>query len=285
MKKKILWVCLAAAGFITEINAQNSIAKWQAEPVLIDGNSAEWGVNPRFFNAESNILYEYRNDGQHLYLILKSNDQATQMQLRMAGFSLKFKLKTDPIQKFSLTFPAHKGGMPPMERTGNMNSGNLRDRSLENPAFQLKDTVIVEGFKYNNGIISSDNMNMNGICFSKGKGNKDQAAVEIQIPLEEIYGKDFRLESCAETPIQLQISINEMSRNTMVQRGRQMGGHGMSGGGMRGGEGMRGGMHGGMMPEQEMSERPEMAEGSRMANGFSMERKSFNVTFKLAGTK
>lgn len=280
MKKGILLACLTATGIITGVNAQTSSAKWQAEPVSIDGNSAEWGVNPRFFNAESNISYEYRNDGQNLYLILKTNDQATQVQLRMAGVSLKFKVKTDPIQKFSLTFPAHKGGMPPMERTGNGNIGSLKDRAMDNTAFQMKDTAIVEGFRYNNGVISSDKMNMSGICFAKGRGNKEQAAVEIQIPLEEIYGKEFRLENCAETPIQLQISINEMSRNTSMQHGRAMGGHGMQGGGE-----MRGGMGGGMMPGQEMGERLEMQESDRMGNGFSMERKSFNFTFKLASTK
>jgi hypothetical protein len=71
MTKKIFLTCLLSAGLSTGIYAQISVAKWQPNPVIIDGNPNEWGTNPRFFNAESNVLYEFRNDAQNLYIILK----------------------------------------------------------------------------------------------------------------------------------------------------------------------------------------------------------------------
>ena len=94
MNKLLNSVLLVLLVFSTDLSAQTSAAKWQSQPIVIDGNGSEWGMLPRFFNTESNLKYEFRNDAQNLYFILKAGDRATQMQLFQAGFSVKFKLKT-----------------------------------------------------------------------------------------------------------------------------------------------------------------------------------------------
>ena len=91
--RKIFIISLLTLSFFPFISAQTSSAKWQAQPLIIDGDGSDWGSMPRFFNSDSNIKYEFRNDAQNLFIIIKAADRATQMQQILAGFSVKLKLK------------------------------------------------------------------------------------------------------------------------------------------------------------------------------------------------
>ena len=309
MKKKIFISCLVSLSLLTSLSAQTSTSKWQSTPISIDGDGDDWGTLPRFFNSEANVKYEFRNDAQNLYIILKSADRATQMQLIMAGFNVKLKVKTSPPTKVSIIFSAMKmGEMPPMAnnqqgRTDKLEgqTDKLQDKTATNPEFMPKDTAILDGFVYSKGKITSKNDDNESICFAKSRANHEQTTYEIRIPLREIYGKDYALESVSTTPLQLQVNINELSqknkkgaKGSMGRGGRSgggpggMGGGGM-GGGMGGGEmggggpggdmgggGMPGG--GGDMPEGEMGSETQ-AGGS---NSISTNRKSFSIEFKLS---
>ena len=96
MKRLIKLTFFAALCLSTSVFGQTSSSKWQAQPIVIDGNGADWGTLPRFFNSEANVKYEFRNDDQNLYIILKAADRATQMQLMAAGFNVRLKVKTSP---------------------------------------------------------------------------------------------------------------------------------------------------------------------------------------------
>jgi len=198
--------------------------------------------------------------------------------------------------------------MPPMAnnqqgRTDKLEgqTDKLQDKTATNPEFMPKDTAILDGFVYSKGKITSKNDDNESICFAKSRANHEQTTYEIRIPLREIYGKDYALESVSTTPLQLQVNINELSqknkkgaKGSMGRGGRSgggpggMGGGGM-GGGMGGGEmggggpggdmgggGMPGG--GGDMPEGEMGSETQ-AGGS---NSISTNRKSFSIEFKLS---
>jgi len=266
------------------ILAQTSTAKWQSQPIIIDGDGSDWGMLPRFFNTESNLKYEFRNDAQNLYFIMKAADRATQMQLLRAGFSVKFKLKTS-VQKAEITFQANKfTEMPPMNMQ-DVRTDKLVDKSVTKPQIILKDTAILDGFQFTNGIITSENKD--NICFARSKSNRDLATYEIQIPLRELFGNNVSLEKVTTTQIQLQVVVNDLSQNEIHKMRSRMGG-GMHGGGGRGmgdGRGMNGGaeMGGemGQMPGSEMN--AEMP--TEMRGGFSMERKSFNKDFLLSNGK
>ncbi len=277
-----------------DLSAQTSTAKWQSKPIVIDGDGSEWGMLPRFFNSESNLKYEFRNDTQNLYFILKAGDRATQMQLFMAGFSIRFKLKTTTASKAEITFKPNKfSELPPMN-TQEVRTDKLVDKSVTRPEFIPKDTVLLDGFLVTNGMISSENKD--NICFARSKSNKDLVAYEIQIPLQELFGKNYLFEKISTIQIQLQVVLNDLSQNEIHKmRGRTGGGlhggggggRGMSGGmgegrGMNGGGEMGGEMPGGMgQPGGEMN--AEMP--TEMRNSFSMERKSFNKDFLLSSGK
>ncbi|MEI7505087.1 MAG: hypothetical protein WCJ61_17570, partial [Paludibacter sp.] len=178
------------------LTAQVSLSKWQPQPIVIDGIASDWVTNPRFFNAESNVQYEFRNDAQYLYVILKTTDRATQFQFLRAGFNVRFKVKSKPPMKCSITFPAHKSD--PIQQLSN-NSGGAADKLVEKsaskPQLLLKDTAILEGFQLTNGVFCSDNKDDSIFCFAKNKNNREQLLYELKIPLCEFYGKDFILEN------------------------------------------------------------------------------------------
>jgi len=296
MKTKIQLISLCLLGLSSISLAQSSLSKWQAQPIVIDGDRADWGSIPRFFDAQSNVQYEFRNDDKNLFLIVRTIDRAAQMQMLRGGFSLKLKIKTKIPTRCSITFPAQKMGMPPQQFNNRGDESQLLvEKTAPKPGPMPKDSMVLDGFKFSNGIISSEHKDENKICFARNKETREQLVYELRIPLCEIYGTDYVFENVASIPIQLQITINELSQNSGKQdkggkgmRGRGEGqrGGGMrggmqGGGGMPGGGGMQGGPDGGggMPGEGEMSEHPQLQNNTAIA------RKTINDEFSLSKGK
>jgi len=302
MKRPFQFTLFALLILSTGLRAQVSSSKWQAQPIVIDGDGSDWGTLPRFFNAESDVKYEIRNDTHNLYIILKAADRTTQMQLLTAGFNIKLKVKTSPPIKVGINFPAlKKGEMPPMILNHDGKTESLDFKSTTASTTMPKDTAILEGFQYSKGKIKSESIDEKNICFSRSKSSRELATYEIRIPLREIFGNEFILENVSANPIQLQVNINDLSQSDIKKmRGRQ--GRGMSGG-MHGGGGRERGMGGqmggmggngmesggiggseiGEMPGSDMQNQMQGEMGG--GRGFSMERKSFSLDFKLSNGK
>lgn len=298
MKRLVQLTLLTVLSLSSGVVAQVSTSKWEAQSIKIDGNGSDWGTLPRFFNAESNIKYEFRNDAKNLYVILKAADRTVQLQMLSAGFSVKLKVKTSPPVKLSIAFPAlKKGEMPPMITNKDGSIDNLTYKSTDGAVIIPKDTAILDGFQFSKGKIVSENPDENSICFARSKTARELVTYEIRVPLREIYGNDYSMANLSTTPIQLQVSINDLTQSELKKmRGRQ--GKGMSGGmrgGGRGGRGMGGEMGGNGMGGNGMggiengemggSELQEGMQGNQGSNNFSMERKSFSIEFKLSSGK
>ena len=293
MKRQIQLLFLGALSLTSSAFSQVSSSKWQAQPIVIDGDGSDWVTIPRFFNAESNMKYEFRNDADNLYIILNAADMNTQMQLSSAGFSVKLKIKTSPPSKFSVNFQAPQMGMMPPPQ---MDEEKLVEKTITNRKLIQKDTVLIEGFMFTKGKISSEANTEKGISFARSKSTHDLGTYEIRVPLREMFGNEFNLETVSKTPIQLQVNINELSQKGMKKMGGKMNGGmhgggrgmggGMSGGGMGGGMpggGEMGGGPGGGMPGAggDTEERPQM-QAQGMGNMASFERKSFSIDFQLS---
>ena len=290
-KMKIQLALLAILYTFSSAFAQVSTSKWQSQPIVIDGSGSDWGTLPRFFNAESNVKYEFRNDAQNLYIILKAAELSTQMQLQRAGFSVKLKVKTSPQRKVGITFAASK-----MSTLQN-NQDKLVDKGFSGIESIPKDSAMLDGFQFTNGKIISENQDQKSICFARSKSNKELTTYELRIPLREIFGNEYVLETITAATIQLQVAMNDLSLNDIRKSKTRVNGGGY-GGGMDNGGGR--GMGGGMRGERGMNNSGEMdggtseigeVPGSEMQNrmqgqsGFSMQRKSFNIDFKLSTGK
>ncbi len=294
MKQLFGFIVLSFVTCFSTCYAQVSTAKWQTQPMVIDGQGSDWGVLPRFFNSESNIKYEFRNDDKNLYFILKAGDRGIQMQLLKAGFSIRFKLKTSTPVKTEIVFqPNKRTELPQMINGQEGGSQRLVDKSVSQPEIVLKDTAMLDGFQYTNGLITSEKKDENSICFARSKSPRDLATYEVRIPLRELFGDNYKIETIATVPMQLQVNVNDLSMNEIKKMHGRMGG-GMYGGGrgmggMHGGGEMNGGGMGNEMPGGNMGEMPGSEMNGEMQNamrgGSSMEHKSFNKDFLLSTGK
>jgi len=294
MKRLIQLLFLGALSLTSGAFAQVSTAKWQSQPLIIDGSGKGWGTLPRFFNTDANVKYEFRNDAQNLYLILKAADMGTNMQFIAAGFSVKLKVKTSPPIKVGITFPVMKNidkSAMLMNGGGSGRSDKLVDKTMTNPELLPKDTALLEGFMYTKGKFSGGSNDEKSICFARSKITSELVSYEFRIPLREIFGDNYNLEAICGNIFQLQVSINDLSQNNIR---KMRGGSGGRGEGMRGGgSGMRGGMNGGgeqggNMPGGEVGQMPgggDEKQGelqSLMLNASNTDQKSFNIDFKLS---
>lgn len=294
MKRLIQFTLLGVLSLFTSAFAQVSSSKWQSQPIVIDGDGSDWGTLPRFFNADSNVKYEFRNDAQNLYIILNAADRSTQIQIMRAGFNVKLKVKTSPPLKVGIAFLPSRMRMVP---TPSDNQDKLVDKTESDPEFMPKDTAIADGFQHGNGKIAEDGNDVSSICFAHSKSMHNQGTYEIRIPLRDIFGNDFSLETVSDTPIQLQVNIDALSKNQNNKMKSRMGSsggrRGMRGGGMGGQNGMGMGNEGGRseMGEAQGSETRDQMQGedegydSSMRGVLSMERKSFSIDFKLSTGK
>jgi len=305
MKRLVQLTLLSVFSLFSGAMAQVSTSNWQDQPIAIDGDGSDWGTNPRFFNAESNVKYEFRNDAQNLYLIIKSADRTVQMQLLKAGFNIRLKVKTSPPIRTTITFPVLKSmDKSSVVKNEELKTDKLMDKSMSNQETMIKDTAILDGFQYSRGKISSENRDEKSICFARSKSLRELTFYEIRIPLREIFGDNYTMETISTIPIQLQVNINELSQNEIRKMrtkggGRSGGRSGGMGGGGRGGMGggRNGGMGGDLQSQQDNdlpggnvgevpgSDEMESMQGNENRGGYSMDRKSFSIEFHLTANK
>jgi uncharacterized membrane protein YgcG len=248
-------ITLAIFSCITTLFAQSEKANWQEKPIMVDGVSTDWGENLRFFNGEAKLHFEYRNDDQNLYLILLSSERSTINQILKAGCSVNLKAKKSISTNATITIPGHSSQFTESDW---IKPNGLPDKLVEKSVTKsmvLKDTVILDGFQFSAGVLTSDIKIENRISFAKNKVQRNQYIYEFCIPLCELFGNKYILKDINVIPFQFQIIINELSvsigektshrtanrsESIMSNDGGTHSGGMHSGGGMRGG-GMRGG--------------------------------------------
>lgn len=276
MTKKNLATCLFSACLFLGLHAQVSEINWQPTQLLIDGNPNDWTTQLRFFDSNSKIKYEFRNDANNLYFVFKSDEKLLQRQIEQAGMKLKFVVEGKPKVNATIELNKKEGfrGMPAppegMMQPGQFQNGNRihdaqtlgkQPNMAENPnnekleelsmrrQFTPIDTAYTKGFLYNRDIAISEDKSGGVITFAKSNRGMEESAFELVIPLRELFGENYQLSNISNHYIQFQLVINALSQSS--DRGsfrgmRGSGGMGGPGGGMGGPGGGMGGPGGGM---------------------------------------
>ncbi len=305
MKKTILILCLVIPIFGIKASAEKNNLKWQNEPLLVDGNTQDWGEKLRFYHSGSKIQFDIRNDDQNLYIVLKSNEKSLMKQLMTAECKITFKTSTKPSVNASIDIQESKGmGIPPTGdknfdpakgnrgNNGNQgmgqNQGKMRNQMPDmKPEFQKKDTANTKGFIFSNGMVISGTDSPNGISFAKNSTNESETAIEFRIPLKEFFGENFSLNDLLNNSIKMQVVINSLSgnNNNGNSRGGMQGPGGGMGGDMGGGPGGGGGDFGGGgggFDGGGMGGPPPSMNGEDMEDGTSTSKINFKTEFILA---
>ena len=295
MTKKNLATCFFSACLFLGLHAQVSEINWQPTQLLIDGNPNDWTTQLRFFDSNSKIKYEFRNDANNLYFVFKSDEKTLQRQIEQAGMKLKFVVEGKPKVNATIELKKKEGfqGMPAppegMMQPGQFQNGNRQpdgqafgklpntpgdpnneklDELAMHPQFAPIDTAFTKGFLYNKGIVISEDKNGGVITFAKSNRRMEESAFELIIPLRELFGDNYQLSDISKRYIQFQLIVNALSEssnrgNFRAMRGNGgMGGHGGGMGGPGGGMGGPGGGMGG--PGGGMGGGPEGGPGGEM---------------------
>ena len=207
----------------------------------------------RFFNSEAKLHFEYRNDARNLYFILLSSEKSTMIQIMKAGCSVNIKAKKSLSTNATITIPPQRFESIQLNQ---VKTDGLPDKLVEKTASKpliFKDTIILEGFQFSEGVITDDNKVENRVSFAKNKDKRSQYSCEFCVPLCELFGNNYDLAKVSLIPFQFQIILNELtlsneersrhrganrSENIMSNSGEMHSG-GIRGGGMNDG-GMRG---------------------------------------------
>lgn len=77
---------------------------WRQGDIVIDGNDSEW-QSGLYYDKESDIVYGVRNDGNYVYIFLKTQNRSTQMQIMGSGFTVWFDAEGGTDQTFGIRYP------------------------------------------------------------------------------------------------------------------------------------------------------------------------------------
>ncbi|MGQ8338948.1 hypothetical protein ACUNWD_20485 [Sunxiuqinia sp. A32] len=281
--KKFGLVMVGLVVLMGHVQAQSdgSQARWQAKPVVVDGNDQEWAKPLNFYDSASGLLYAISNSSDQLYLTFTVRDMLKMRKMMTAGWTMQLiaKDKKNKI-KASLIFPAAN-----MERMGDRGqdpmSGSLvkENPMIRNYGLQLG-AVQVNGFQTDKSEVLL--RNQNGIRIAVGENLERQLVYEIGIPLKELFGAAY---TPGKQVLTLNVVVNAMSRptgsgnNASVHAG---GGQGRPQGGMRQGGG-GGRMGGGMQGGGRMGGGGQKPVNGSFDRSSSFQRTSFKQKFRLNG--
>jgi uncharacterized membrane protein YgcG len=217
----------------TPINLKHAPAN-----VVIDGNLEEWGDSLSYFNDATRLFYTLANDKDNLYLVVKTNDPATQAKILSSGLELSVDAKDRKKSTYSVTFPIQ-------EQYGQSIEGGDGDKKLEASMTKLR-RIKADGFKdVENDLITLQNTY--GFKIALSYDEKGFLEYEEVIPLKLFHADEFMGKEWA-----FNIKVNGPQKSPKADgdddddtHNSQTGGGGRGGRGGGGGGGGRGGRGGG----------------------------------------
>jgi hypothetical protein len=205
MKKILMGILLGILA--TSVFGQfDNTLKWQAGAIKIDGNIADWSSQPAYYDDNTKLAFDIKNDSNNLYMYLQISEQRTQYKIAKAGMSINFATKIKPKRKADLTFSpfisGKYGGHP-------KNAGIKKDTSIIKQKFKLSPAVIQSsGFAYSNGNLSTNKSN--DIVCSVDWDSIYTMYIEIKIPLRELFGDNYDFNKISQKEVSLKIEENAM---------------------------------------------------------------------------
>jgi hypothetical protein len=90
---------------------------WQPSPVAIDGKADGWGSPLRYYDKNSKLFYEIKNDRENIYIAFSANENDIIMRAKQRGVKIAIDtLYGKDDYPAAITFPVHKShpmGMRP----------------------------------------------------------------------------------------------------------------------------------------------------------------------------
>ena len=240
----LLFTVISLSAFAQKTAAVQEGSVWAPVNTKIDAKLNEWGDNFQAFNKTTNIYYTMANDGNNLYLAIKSANQANNNKI--IGGGITFTVNTDGKKKdnekdaFVMEFPVinyENLRTQMMSFRGTVGNNGPPDsaaiQSMRKKAVSAFKEVKLFGFKdISDSVISV--YNEYGIKAFVDFDDKGSLAIEMALPLKYLQitsGTSFAYN------IKLNgINLNKIMPGIMIAGGP--GGAGFGGGNFGGGGGL-----------------------------------------------
>lgn len=118
--------------FTTTVSAQSDTAtkdlppsgNWASTPVTADGVLNEWPASLRYVAEEMPLAYDITNDGENVYVAVRTTDPATQVNILRAGITLGVNIKGKKKIAAAVTYPQIEGSVLFAQRRRNAQAGD-----------------------------------------------------------------------------------------------------------------------------------------------------------------
>lgn len=237
---------------------------WQAQPIVIDGDSHDWPSPYPSYDAKALVGYATSNDKDNLYITVETGDEATQMKILKQGLTVWIDTTGRKNEQMGIHYPLQDLSEP-FEMQGRKR-GEGAETEKENEPIQrdfgrsIKRSIsnatqiTFEGFKDCNGGFLVTQNNPCGIKVRIAMDEYKELIWEAAIPFKAIYGREQITKEDAGKPISVcfavkgfkQPSSSHSDNSSDIGTNSSMGGMRSGGmGSMRGGGMRHGGMQGG----------------------------------------
>jgi uncharacterized membrane protein YgcG len=207
-------------------------ASWATQPATVDGQSAEWAALSPL--ADSHVSVGVENDGQYLYLVVSTSDQARRQQLAVAGLDIWFDAAGGKKRAFGIRVP----GVAP----GSMARTDRRDDPQRQVVLPPLAYFEILGPK-DDDRRRIDRTTTRAIQIERGF-DEGLLALELQVPLMTNDGAPYAIGARSGQLIGLGFETPKIERPEELPPDAR-GGRGGRGGFGRGGHGGGGGRRGG----------------------------------------
>ncbi|MEI8278868.1 MAG: hypothetical protein WCG87_03835 [Bacteroidota bacterium] len=229
--------------------------KWQATPIVVDGNNKDWPNVYPFQDDKAMISYAITNDKDNLYITMMTGDQLTAMKILQEGFLLWVDKTGSKEQETAICFPKgyNRAEVQGTERRRGEHANNLAERI--NKGLDKATAFTMDGFLACNGTYEVSSGDSCGIVVGIGLDEFNQLVWEAAIPFKAFYNKAGIERRDRGKPISICFDIKGRDRpagnaggmnsrprvsvgiSGMGGMGMGMGMGGFGGGGRRGGSG------------------------------------------------
>lgn len=225
--KKIGTLAILACITTMSFAQQNLASVWTNQPIVINGNAAEWNLPLKYYDNGTHLFFAIRNDTSNLYLCFQAKDEINQAKIISSGMKIILSDKINGKHKSSISYPlTFKHAAKSAASEDEIKPDPLAPRQSRRDAFLAADTMMdVRGFAFTNGVISIHNLS--GIRAAINFDSANTLTYEVAIPLQELFGSHYDVKDISKD-ISLNVIINAMadrSGNSSAYAGR-MGGYG-----------------------------------------------------------
>lgn len=221
---------------------------WQATPIIVDGDCADWPSPYPNYDAKAKVAYATSNDKENLYVTLQTGDPLTQIKILKQGMTVSIDTSGHKEATFNINYPLQNEDdlSELFARTehgqGGASSHLARqfDQKLKKSA-ESCNQFSLDGFgPCNGGYLISQDLPC-GVKVKLGIDEYKQLVWEAVIPFKAIYQREAITPLQAGKPISVSFSVkgfkapSTKAGNTaampMANNGMSPGGGGLGAGG------------------------------------------------------